>query len=240
MKVHNVMEEYVEDKVNIFYNKLLDEKVSWLTCDCDTCRSDTLGYVLNRIPPRYVVSSRGVTHNYEFIKNSQLNADVDTLISQGVHKINSVQRPYHAPNRKILNTPTRLLIPSFNFPVIAGKIYDGTTFEPLPDVTMTLKNTDGDLTEMFDSTWENPYTTRKVADCTYTFWIRPLSAEKEGENKTFHFVLEASLDGYSPVMYGFDVPIVSEKDRRENLSSSYSLKIPDLFMFRTDEENSME
>lgn len=235
MKVHNIMEEYVESRVNTFYDRLNQEKASWLTCDCDICRSDAISYVLNRIPPRYVVSARGVNHSSELMNNTQLRADVDTLTSQGVHLINSVQRPYHTPQQKRQQNVEKAQIPSFNFPVFTGTVYDGASFESLANVTVSLKTPEGELATMFDTTWENPCCTFKVTNGTYSFWVEPLCADKVGESKNFHFTLEASLPGYTPVSYGFDVPVISEENRRETMDSSCSLKMPDLFMFSADE-----
>ena len=70
MNVHNLMEDVVIKAVNTLYDKVKAEKVAWLTCDCENCRLDTVSYVLNRIPPKYVVSGRGVTHNVEYLASS--------------------------------------------------------------------------------------------------------------------------------------------------------------------------
>ena len=59
MKIQNIMEDYVTDKVNTMYDELPDN--SFVTCKCARCRSDVICYVLNRIPPKYVVSSKGGT-----------------------------------------------------------------------------------------------------------------------------------------------------------------------------------
>lgn len=231
MKVHNIMEEYVESRVNTFYERLNKEHVAWLTCDCDICRSDSISYVLNRIPPRYVVSSRGVNHSAELMNNAQLLADVDTLINQGVHMINSVQRPYHTPLQKKNRNIEKPKVPYFNFPVFIGTIYDGTTFETMQNVEVSLKTPDGKLAKMFDATWENPCKTYKVTDGTYSFWVEPISSEKTGMSQSFHFTIEAVANGYAPVLYGFDVPVISDDDRRDTMDSSCALKMPDIFMF---------
>lgn len=240
MKVHNIMEEYVEARVDAFYDKLNEEKATWLTCDCEICRGDAVGFVLNRIPPRYVVSSRGATHNTELMNDSQLRADVDTLINQGVHMINSVQRPYHTPQQKRSDVTNKPKVSSFNFPVFTGSIYDGSSFDTLLGVDITLKNPDGTIAKMFDTTWENPCKTYKVTDGAYTFWVKPLPAEKAGINQTFHFTIDAKKDGYVPVTYGFDVHLTSDEDIKETMDSSCSIKIPDFFMFSVDEHNPME
>ena len=52
MNLHNLMEEKVVKHVNELYDQMKDQKISWLSCDCEHCRLDTASYVLNRIPPK--------------------------------------------------------------------------------------------------------------------------------------------------------------------------------------------
>lgn len=229
MKVHNLMEEYVESRVNTFYDRLNEEKATWLTCDCEVCRNDAISYVLNRIPPRYVVSSRGINHNAEIINNSQLRADIDALTNHGVHMINSMQRPFHMPSTNTRNNDERTHIPSFNFPLFTGTIFDGVSFNPLSGVNVMLKNQDGSTVEMFDTTWENPCITYNITNGNYSFWVKPLRAEKKDITKNFHFTIEATLQGYTPMIYGFDISITSKEDEYKTISDF--LKIPDIFMF---------
>ena len=95
MNVHNLMEEKVFKHVNDFYDQMKNQNVSWLSCDCEHCRLDTASYVLNRIPPKYVVSGRGVSHNVS-TDDTQLKADIDALVIEGIQAISNARRPYHA------------------------------------------------------------------------------------------------------------------------------------------------
>src|SRR5574344_2154252 len=214
MKVHNIMEEYVQSRVELLFNQLNGSRPSWFPCDCDVCRSDTVSYVLNRIPPRYVVSGRGVIHNSALLDDTQIRADVDALSLEGIRLINSIQRPYHKANQIHQPEVRTNAEPSFNFPVFIGAVYDGMTFGPLSDVKVSLKNDNSQPVEMFDRTWSNPCSTYKSTKGTYSFWAKPLHAEKKGESKLFHFTLEVTAEGYTPITYGFDIPVVSEADRR--------------------------
>ena len=100
MNVHNLMEDTVTKAVNALYDRVKADNIPWLTCDCENCRLDTVSYVLNRIPPKYVVSGRGVTHNVEYLASSQLQADVDSLALEGMRTVSSTKRPFHSENRK--------------------------------------------------------------------------------------------------------------------------------------------
>ena len=87
---------------------------------------------------------------------------------------------------------------------------------------------------------KNPFKTFAGSNGSFTFWVAPIKAEKEKENKDFVFTIEARLEGYDTVTYSFDVPIVSEKKDRIQLNSVYSLKTQDIFMFRSDVVNELE
>lgn len=240
INIHNIMEEQIITRVNELYDQVKSKGSVWLTCDCENCRLDTVSYVLNRIPPRYVVSGRGVTHNTQDVqKNTQLSADIDKLTIEGMKLVSTAKRPYHKDGRK---NPTE--VPSstktvFNFPTFAGNVFDGSTFEPLTGATILLKLEDQPA-EMMDVTWPNPVKTFEATSGYYTFWLSPIDAAEDGISKQFHFTIEVSAEGFNPVTYSFTVPLVSESCDRREVNSVYTLKIQDLFLFRTDVENSME
>ncbi|MBQ9238246.1 MAG: late competence development ComFB family protein [Treponema sp.] len=236
MKVHNIMEEYVATRVENIYNRLTEDAIAWLTCDCDICRHDVVGYVLNRIPPRYVVSSRGSTHGAQAFTDAQLSADVDALVMHGIRLINAIQRPYHTPYQRIHEKEKNHITPVFNFPVFQGTVYDGLSFDCLADVQLTLMQEDNTVALMVDTTWENPCRTYKATNGSYSFWVRPFAAGNAHSNATFHFTIEAVCDGYRPVFYGFAIPLVSEESKRLTMDASSALKLPDFFLFPDDKD----
>ena len=237
MKVHNVMEELITARANLMYERLNETKPAWLTCDCKDCRLDVVCYVLNRIPPRYVVSGRGVVHTMKLVPTPQIKADIDALVIEAVRAINSTKRPYH----KDIAPSARSKAPevSFNFPIFSGSVFDGTSFEPLIDCTITLKYGEGNA-DMVDKTWANPCKTYSVTNGSYSFWVKPMKADKVGESKYFTFTIEVGAEGYESVSHAFSVPLVSEAERQSEAHTSYSLKIQDLFLFRSDIKNPME
>ena len=238
MNVHNLMEDVVIQNVNMLYDQVKEEKTSWLTCDCENCRLDTVSYVLNRIPPKYIVSGRGASHASETLNDAQLMADVNALILDGMRTVSSTKRPFHTADRKdcIVQIDN---IPSFNFPTFTGTILDGSTFEPVTGAVVTIK-LDGKIVEMIDKTWNNPYTTCKSTHGTYSFWAKSIPAEKEGVQKKFTFTFEITAPGYDPTVYNFEVPVISEKTTRKEIDSTYFLKIKDFIIFKEGIENPME
>lgn len=230
MNVHNLMEDVVNHTVNNLYNHVKEEKAAWLTCDCENCRLDAVSYVLNRIPPKYVVSGRGVTHAAEALNSHQLKADIEALALEGMRTVSTTKRPFHNQDRKdcVVQESSK---PAFNFCTFTGTILDGNTFEPVSNATILLK-CDGKPCEMVDKTWVNPYTTVKSTKGAYSFWVKPISAKKAGLVKTFNFSLEISAPDYEELVYHFELPVTSDKVVRNELDSTYSLKLKDLVLFK--------
>ena len=233
MNVHNLMEDVVIKAVNTLYDRVKGENVAWLTCDCENCRLDTVSYVLNRIPPKYVVSGRGVTHNAEYLASPQLQADVDSLALEGMRTVSSTKRPFHAENRNecIVQGSDDKAKPAFNFFTFMGVVLDGNTFEPVTQAKITLKM-EGKLAEMVDKTWSNPYNLVPSTKGVYSFWVKSLPAKESGERAYFNFSIEIEAEGYSESVYHFEVPIMSEERVRQTLDSTYTLKIKDLVIFK--------
>lgn len=239
MNVHNIMEDVVTKHVNIIYDMLKKSKATWLSCDCENCRLDTISYVLNRIPPKYVVSGRGLTYSKTAIDDDmQLHADVDALTHEGIRIISDTKRPFHALPRKDCELKKND-IPVFNFPTFTGVVLDGTTFEPISDATILLK-CDGEIVEMVDMTWSNPAKTYKSTKGTYSFWIKPFQTNEEGVTHKFNFTLEISAEKYTSVIYSFELPLTSDSSIKNELDSTYSVKIKDMVLFRDDIKNPME
>lgn len=232
------MEDVVEQIVDDLYEQVKKEKCAWLTCDCLNCRLDTVSYVLNRIPPKYVVSGRGVIHSVETTKNHQVKADIDALALEGMRIVSSTKRPFHNQDRKDCEIQ-RLMEPAFNFSTFTGFILDGSTFEPVYDATVTLKY-DGKPVEMVDKTWPNPYITCKSTHGAYNFWVKPMPAERAGINRKFNFTLEVTAPGYTSLSYFFEVPVESEAVFRNELDATFSLKLKDVVIFKNFIENPME
>lgn len=238
MNIHNLMEDVVFHRVNKLYDQVKEVNASWLTCDCENCRLDTISYVLNRVSPRYVVSGRGVTHAKDILENQQIKADIDALGLEGIRIVSSTKRPFHNATRKECSIQEEGN-PVFNFPTLQGTILDGSTFEPLAGATITLKM-GGKNVQMADITWANPLNTYKSTKGTYSFWPKAIEAEKTDEPRKFYFTLEVSCPGYDSLTYSFDTNLVSETKSRGELDSTLSLKIMDLVMFREEIQNSME
>lgn len=238
MNVHNIMEDLVQKSVNDFYNHVKDSKSNWLTCDCENCRLDTISYVLNRVPPKYVVSGRGLTHSSETLNNHQLKADMEALILEGMRIVSSTKRPFHNNDRKDCAISSKES-PAFNFSTITGTILDGSTFEPITNATVLLK-VNGKPAEMIDKTWINPYKTCKSTRGAYNFWMKPIEASKTGTKKTFKMQLDVSAPGYDDLTFYFELPVTAESTSRSEVDTTFTLKLKDLVLFKEGTINEMD
>ncbi|MCR5289323.1 MAG: late competence development ComFB family protein [Treponema sp.] len=237
MNVHNQMEEIVTKSVNNLFDQLKEINPPWFTCDCENCRMDAISYVLNRVPPKYVVSGRGVIYTAQELSDGQVQADLDALGIEAIRKVNSIKRPYHNTNNNKA-TPANNNSPVFNFPLITGSVLDGTTFEPVIEASVEIKH-DGKLVAMMDPSWNNPCKTFKLTKGTYSFWLKPYTSKKVGDSENFSFTLDISAPGYDTTTYSFNIPVIS-KDSVDTLNTTFSLKIQDLYLFKSGIENPME
>lgn len=233
MNVHNIMEDIVSKDVNKNYDQIVNGKSNWLSCDCENCRLDTISYVLNRIPPKYVVSGRGITHSSDVFEDHQLMADIQALILEGMHIVNTTKRPYHSENKAKKAKDDKK--PAYNFAHITGSVLDGTTFEPVIGAKVVLK-CNGKPAAMFDESWINPYTTCKSTKGVYNFWMKPVEAKKAGTSKKFKLSLEVTADGYEPVTTFFELSLKADDSTNFEIDSTFALKMKDIVLFKADAE----
>ena len=224
-KIFNVAEDEVVKKVNALYDQVKTMQLDWLKCDCQQCRLDTICYVLNRVPPKYIVSGRGANHVLASRKNRQHSADMEKLIIEGMKIVNSVSRPFH---NTIKAEQKKNKGDVYNFPTFYGVVLDGITFEPLENAKITLLK-DGEVCKMIDFTWLNPCTVRKSMNGTYSFLVESIPADDE--IKDINFRLEVEADGYEKLIHNFSTKVLKENAERDSSSTTYSMKIQDLFLF---------
>ncbi len=240
MNVHNMMEDLVTAEVNALYEQVKKANSPWLSCDCKNCRLDTISYVLNRIPPKYVVSGRGVTHSNEIFADHQLIADISAVAMDGLRIISSTKRPFHTLPREECEVQKEEN-PSYNFPTFSGTILDGSTFEPISGAKILLK-LDGNVVDMVDMTWANPTQTFQSTKGAFTFWAKSIPAAKAGESRKFEFEVEVEVEGYEKSYHYFDVPIISDSTTKTELNTACSIRIRDIVLFKReifeDEDNS--
>ncbi len=86
-----VLRNLTEDYVMLVYNQIAD---TLDCCKCDQCRLDILSYTLNRVKPRYVVSSEGALmtklcefdYQFETLVISELTKAAEVVKKNPRHK----------------------------------------------------------------------------------------------------------------------------------------------------------
>lgn len=226
MNVHNIMEEMVYEAVNDLFDTAKANKTPWLTCSCNQCRLDTICYVLNKMPPRYITSGRGLAYSQleESIDKSQLSADISRIGLEGMKKVLSSKRPHSRSANDLPDSPV------FNFPTFVGRIFDGQTFEPVKDVSVLLL-LNSEKAVSIDQSWENPYHVTAHTPGTFIFWVKPVSVEKEGLQKVFPFEIHVDRRGYDPIRYFFEIALTSESVVRTAYTAEHAFILPDLHLF---------
>lgn len=87
MKVHNLIEDLVEDLMDATLKNIPN------TCDCNQCRSDIAAIVLNKIPPKYVATSEGYLYSKaDKVFSHQSQTDMVKLIAEAQRIVSSNPR----------------------------------------------------------------------------------------------------------------------------------------------------
>jgi len=151
MRVHNLTKDLVIQKVKEVFSQK-EDLVHRGFCISPQCELDVVCFVLNRMPPEYVVSGRGMAHvEQDYRKNSQKITDIVALINEGLEVVTRNQRP-----RGNTEPSEEQLGYFWNFPSIIGRLFNGLNFEPIPDTEVFLLS-EGVPVRVIDPNWQNPY-----------------------------------------------------------------------------------
>ena len=224
MEIHNLMEELVSATMEDLCTE--DQSGEKRYCTSAQCRTDALCYVLNRIPPKYVSSGRGLAHLTDQLQqDQQLMVDIVRLSHEGLYRVSVVQRGYYGET-----SAGREAGPCFNFPTIKGRILDGSGFMPLSQAWVALQYK-GSPIPMFDERWSNPYQISTKTPGTYTFWPAPESTGAEGEDRSFDLELRVQASGYDELVHHFSVKLTSDRGPRTVFDLERDFHLPDLYLF---------
>lgn len=229
MEIHNLMEDLVIKTVNeLFDTEAKGVSSGW--CTCRQCRMDVACFVLNRLKPEYVLSSRGLAYSEtDYGEKLQRVADVVSMVKEGWARINSTPRPNHSARfgEDCRDVPSG---PVFNLRPIMGRLFNGATFEPLADTKVSLLDQHG-LVKMMDDNWSNPYPLAKNTSGTFTFWPFPVSCKKVGERRTFSFTVTAHPDGFEELSHYIELDVLAEAVPICQFSMQSVHRLQDLYVF---------
>jgi competence protein ComFB len=227
MEIHNVTEESVIQTVKEECDAIARGGNPEKLCTCSQCRLDTACYVLNRMPPRYVVSNRGIARlEMASFDRQQEEADISALVHEGIRRVNATVRPYHTSReeRGADNSP------AFNIPTIIGRVFNGLNFSPLEGAEIELRR-DGLMVPMKDVNWQNPYKLVHYTEGTFTFWPDAIHSDTAGQREIFEYSIRISDQGFEDLNHFFRIPVISEEDVAGAFSKQRTFKLPDLYLF---------
>ncbi len=229
MEIHNLMEDLVLDTVNeLFDSKEKGSAGSW--CTCGQCRQDVACFVLNRLKPEYVVSGRGVAYvEQDYGEKLQKIADVVSMVREGWSKVNASKRPNH-PHTPLADGQTRIAGPVFNVPPIMGRVFNGSNFEPISNITISLHDGDNPV-QMMDSNWQNPCTIVEHTAGTFIFWPLPVPCTTLGESRMFSYEIRAVIPGFEDLNHFVELEVPASATACQQFSMHAVHHLADLIVF---------
>ena len=185
--VFHVAEIVLQDRPDVEFNQAL--------------LLDTAAYTLNRLPPKYIVSERGITRlmaNHWFEEGDEGNIDglveILLLVNTAVDVVK--QRRPSAGNEDESITDTEAddhIEPHWhNIPYIIGRVVDDESGQPVPDIQVTLM-VDGEKIDQAGNGWRNPYTTNSATGGFFSFLPKPIHFEKLNAEFQLKIVFESGM-----------------------------------------------
>jgi len=173
--------------------------------------NDVAAYVLNRIPPKYIMSERGFTRlaslhllNGQNGKGIVPLVELIGLINTGIEIVKGrrksplerelFEQPFERPEVELSDIDRTEFL--HNFPQIVGRAVDRTTREPVIGACVTLY-IDGKIAEPAESGWTNPYITSFATEGVYSFWPRAIKSSAHLKKTTMIVTIEH--ENYRPL-----------------------------------------
>ncbi|MFC1671050.1 late competence development ComFB family protein [Spirochaetota bacterium] len=143
-------------------------------------RDDIIAYVLNRVPPMYVTSERGMLYGLlEDKYSTQQKSDIMFLIYEAIDIFKERRIPEVETKMEDVDSET------CRFSHVIGQVLEESTLTVIDGAEVSMYFGD-ELAVMFDSGWKNPYITKGSARGYYHFW--PLyDKNKMGKGPKVHF-----------------------------------------------------
>jgi len=231
MDIHNTSEDTVFNVVQTIFDQIQGNGNPENLCLCYQCRVDTICYALNRVEPQYIVSNRGFTRiDPNSIKQQQMEADITSLVYKGLRLVNHNMRPTATHFNENIPGQHKANNPLFDIPTIAGRIFDGISFEPILGIDVELYY-EGELVNMRNSNWQNPYTMVPSTPGAYSFWPAPVVADAPDINKEFIFSIRVNSADYETLSHFFKITSISKFHTPHSYALNRTFKLPDLYLF---------
>lgn len=231
MKIKNTLEDLVYNLVETILSEYKEEYTKK-----SKFKLDLVCYVLNRIKPNYIVSSRGLVHQEKtFENNPQFLADLITLIYDGIEIISKRRQEIEEMEDENINWEISYNETNeyyFNFPLLLGKVYNARNFDLLFNIDVFLKDEEGNFVKMATPLWQNPYNISSKTPGIYTFWPASLKAnlQENGKARKFNFLLEFKHKDFLPEKKVFTIEIESKPTLMDYIRIGETFEIEPVYM----------
>lgn len=182
MIVKNLMENKVEE---IAKNFLKEKHLLTNT----RLFSDIVAYTLNRIPPQYVSSARGILHKYADNEKIQISADIYSIIGEA---FTVVQRR----DSENFNEPIPTIAEDgfyIVYPVLTGNIFYANNFSRVMTGNIAAYSNDA-IIPNYGSNFMNPFIINQYTPGRYIFSFLPKKV-KDDSLQTVQITLKTNIDG---------------------------------------------
>jgi len=212
MKLKNYQEDIVLSLIPVVLEDRPDLNADDATVH-DATIHDVAAYVLNRIPPRYIVSERGFTRiaSESWFMDDPDGSELTRELIPVVELLILINRAVDVVTRRRtglgdttaaeaepLLSPDGELLYWHSFPQVVGRAVDKHTHDPIIGAAITL-HIDADGPASSEVGWHNPYHTNEGTRGYYSFW--PKSVQRPAEKHDFRVTLTFDHPDYDPYEY---------------------------------------
>lgn len=87
MELYNILEFEVKQTLEYLLKNNND-----IGCSCDHCKNDIMAIALNSLPPKYIVTDKGLLYTKLANFNQQFNTDIVTALAKAIKQVNDNPR----------------------------------------------------------------------------------------------------------------------------------------------------
>ena len=195
--------------------------------------NDVAAYVLNRVPPRYIMSERGFTrlaaeHLDESSSSLGSMIGILVLVNEGIELIECRRRPFAANGTRALSVNEEISA-VHNLPQIFGKVIDGENGAAVDGASVRL-SIDGRTAEPAQPGWPNPFVTQHSTNGYYSFW--PAAVRDDSETHTFTLSVDVDHPAYQPARIETLITTCCEFALQDNITSDGILNLDPVVLQR--------
>ena len=230
MKLKNYNEDLVLSMIDLVLEDRTDVESS------ENLVHDVAAYVLNRIPPRYIMSERGFTrmageHWVESENDGGLTNFVELviLVNKAIelitHRRRAASNGVHSGGELGIGE----LELWHNFPQVVGKIVDADTREPVYGATIAFL-VDGEHSRPAEPSWSNPYATNAATKGFFSFW--PQSMRSKDEASSHELAITVAHESYQQLELQRQIDIQASLTLPDSISGDNILNLETLRLKR--------